>query len=460
MAILAAALAVLAALPAAAAERSLRPEEMLLRYVNAPDPAYHWERGPETRGPVTVCDIILTSQHWKQSDWQHMLRVFRPQTVAHPGWMGLYITGEGGAPEPGKPRGEDAMGRALAEQMQAPVAMLYQVPNQPLFGNLDEGTVLDYSFQQYIKEGDPTWPVLFPMAKSGVRAMDALQEYTRRYWGQRTSNFVVMGGSKRGWATWLVAAADRTGRVKAIAPIVFDMLDIPGQFQHALDLWGRYGEVIQAFTSRGMGLTTPRGRALWASVDPYTWRRQLGLPKLIVNATNDPTYVSGALNVYWDGLRGPKWVYYAPNSGHGMETGLERTLSTLAGFFRAVASGHGMPAMSWQRKSTGTAATITIKAPAAKVAVAWVAVADKPDFRRSQWESRPMEGKRGHFTLTIPRPADKDMMVFGQAEFEVEGRPCYLCTQPLIVRKSASVSPAPAPPAPPRAGPRSAGSTD
>jgi len=430
------AMLLLAVAPAWAAE-TLSAHDMLLRYISTPDPAYHWEQGQVVQGDMTVSDLILTSQRWRGDEWQHLLRVFRPAKVAYPGWMMLYITGGTNPVKPGQKMGEDEMGIALAQRTQAPVAMLYQVPNQPIMGGLGETGAIEHSFEMFMQNGDPTWPLLFPMAKSGVRAMDALQEYAAKAWGQKITSFVVSGGSKRGWTTWLVAAGDRSGRVKAIVPIVFDFLNIRKQLPHSIELFGHYSEAIQDFVKRDLPqrAETPRGQILWDSVDPYTWRKELTLPKLIMNATNDFFYNTDGLNLYWDDLTGPKYVYYAPNSLHGMENGLERTLDTVGAFFRTVATGSKMPAISWTRQDNGASATITITAPAAKAALVWAAPCDTTDFRLSHWVSTPMTRNGDTFTATIPRPEGKNLTLFGQAEFEVQGLPCYLCTQPMIVRK-------------------------
>jgi len=427
-------------LASSASAAELRAEDMLGAYVNAPDKAYRWERGPVvTKGDVTTHDIILTSQRWQGTDWQHMLRVFVPKTITYPGWMGLYVTGEGNPVVPGKPLGEDDMAVTMATTMQAPVAMLYQVPNQPLLNGLDEGAVMDYSFAQYVKTGDPTWPALFPMTKSAVRAMDALQEFMPRDLHMKITKFVVMGGSKRGWVAWLTPAADHSGRVKATIPIVFDVLNVRAQVAQAEHLLGKGAGAIAALT--GM-LGTPRGDALWTAIDPYTYRKQLTLPKLIMNATNDVIYNTDGLNYYWDGLSGGKSIYYAPNSPHGMTVGRERTLTTMSAFFRTVAEGKKMPAMSWTRDSDRKSATMAITAPEAMAANVWVATSDTLDFRVAKWAPQAMThatgttgAPKGLWTITVPRPEDRNMTLFGQVEFQVQGLPCYLCTQPMIVEK-------------------------
>jgi len=428
-------LAVVLAGPPAAA--GMPAEQMLASYVNAPDPAFKWEAGPvgETAG-MKVSDLILTSQQWQGITWRHMLRVFSPPKPAYAGWMALYITGGTGAPVPGKGLGEDAVGVVLAQTLGMPVAMLYHVPNAPLFGGLTEDGITGYSFVEYLKTGDPTWPVHFPMAKSGVRAMDALQAWSRQS-GQEVGSFLVVGASKRGWTTWLVAVADGGRRVKAIAPLVFDALNLLVQFRHSLELWGHYSEAIYEFTNRNLvqeAESNPRLKEAWTAVDPYTYRDRLTLPKLVVNATMDPFYATDATNLYWEGLKGPKYLLYAPNSGHGLDD-RTRVFNTLGAFARAVAGGKRMPQMSWERKVEGSRVTITIRAPEAKGARAWFTKASNLDFRLKRWESVPMTGEKGVFTATLERPAELNMAVFGEADFELEGRPFTLSTQNVLARK-------------------------
>ena len=42
-------------------------------------------------------------------------------------------------------------------------------------------------------------------------------------------------------------------------------------------------------------------------------------PKLLLLGTNDRYWPLDALNVYWDGLPGDKYVTYVPNNGHGLK---------------------------------------------------------------------------------------------------------------------------------------------
>jgi len=122
-----------------------------------------------------------------------------------------------------------------------------RIPNQPLYDGRKEDALIAYTFDQYLSTGDTTWPLLFPMVKSAVRGMDTVQALARQDFGQKINRFLVTGASKRGWTTWLSAAVDP--RVKAIAPIVIDMLNMKVQTQWAAKMYGRQSEEIEDYTS-------------------------------------------------------------------------------------------------------------------------------------------------------------------------------------------------------------------
>jgi PhoPQ-activated pathogenicity-related protein len=412
-------------------------EQMLFKYVNAPDPSFKWEKGPvQQAGSGSISDILLTSQTWHGITWQHLLRIMKPGEVKHQGWMALFISGGSGKPEPGKKNGEAQLVMVFANAMQMPVAVLSHVPNQPLFGGMVEDQIISHTFQEYMKDGDPTWPLLFPMTKSAVRALDALQQYAKQEWKEDINNFVVFGGSKRGWTTWLTAAVDGGKRVKAIAPAVINVLNMRKQMPHQLEMWGAYSVEIADYSSKGLteSFDTPRGRVLWKAVDPYTYRKRTTMPKLLLLGTNDPYWTTDALNLYWDDLVGPKCVLYAPNSGHGLDD-MGRVANTLGAFARTVAGGKSMPQISWTREIKGDTLTLTIRAPKATAARAWVAQADNLDFRPQRWESTEMKGGDGVFSITIQRPAGKNVAAFGEADFTADGKPYTLSTQNAILKK-------------------------
>ena len=99
--------------------------------------------------------------------------------------------------------------------------------------------------------------------------------------------FTVLGGSKRGWTTWLTAAQDR--RVTALAPAVLDALNMEQHFPYQTRTWGRPSEEIQPYTTLNLPevLGSPAGEPLRRIVDPFEYRAAITQPKLVVLATND-----------------------------------------------------------------------------------------------------------------------------------------------------------------------------
>ena len=57
------------------------------------------------------------------------------------------------------------LGITAAKQMESTFAILYNIPNQPLFGGKTEDDLIAHTYAEYLKSGDDTWPLLEPMAK-------------------------------------------------------------------------------------------------------------------------------------------------------------------------------------------------------------------------------------------------------------------------------------------------------
>jgi PhoPQ-activated pathogenicity-related protein len=139
------------------------------------------------------------------------------------------------------------------------------VPNQPLVFNKDgkervEDDLIAYCHIKFLETGDATWVTRLPMVNSAVRAMDAATEFLASEAGGKIAikKFVVAGGSKRGWTTWLTGAVDP--RVKAIVPVVIDVVNVrPSMMNHyaAYGFWAPGGrQLLRAAQGHG-----PLGRA-------------------------------------------------------------------------------------------------------------------------------------------------------------------------------------------------------
>lgn len=263
-------------------------------------------------GLISIETGVFEPFVWQNLQWRNHMLVVRPPSVQSRVAV-IFITGNYGYSQE-----ELAMFRLLALQNRAYVAILFDVPNQPLFNGKKEDWLVSYTFSKFLETGDPTWPALVPMVRSTITSMNLLEDYAARR-GDKIEGFILTGGSKRGWTSWLTAAMD--DRVEGIVPIAYDTLNLAEQMEHQLDFWGRFSQSIREYVENGIldDLVDPKKKELLQLVDPYTYRESLTIPKLIVVGTNDPYWPIDAANLYISGLLGYSAMVYAPNAGHGAE---------------------------------------------------------------------------------------------------------------------------------------------
>ena len=408
----------------------------LADYVTKPDASTKWSVVNRADAPAgTVVVLSLTSQTWHGEDWTHDLLIAAPAGTKPQATMLIWNQG-------GK---ADTASRVFALQMAtrvgAPVAMLLGVPKQPLLGGLREDGLIAETFTRYLADGDATWPLLFPMAKSITRAMDATQAFCKQEYGADVTGFVVSGASKRGWASWLVAASG-DARVKGIAPMVIDTLNFPQQMKNQVAAFGKPSEMIRDYTRRGL-VPIPEGsraESLWRMVDPYSYRSRLAVPKLIVNGTNDPYWPLDALNSYYDDLPGVKALTYVPNAGHDLrerdaegrpQLVPERAVNALAAFTRAVAGGGEFPAVSLKRTPTGAGVELEPRATGRpNAAVLWTATSATRDFREARW-TRSDSATGGH--CEVAADGSRFRAAFVEFEFGPPNQAPFTLATPVTV---------------------------
>ncbi|QDT65253.1 PhoPQ-activated pathogenicity-related family protein [Calycomorphotria hydatis] len=410
---------------------AVSPPSELQDYVNKPEDVFKWEMVEKSAGLLgTTWQLSLDSQQWQGHTWTHMLEVFESRGCTQRSKVLLLVVGG----RTGKsPKYDRSIGLALSLACNAPVAVVHQVPNQPLLGEWVEDDLIAETWLKYLETGDQNWPLLFPMVKSAVKAMDAVQEFSLSIWKQEVEGFVITGASKRGWTSWLTAAID--DRVIATAPIVIDMLNLSVQMDHQLDCWDDFSPSINAYTSRGL-VSKPDGRPeqpktikLKQMMDPYTYRKNIEIPKLIVVGTNDPFWVVDSANLYWDGLVGPKYIRQVPNAGHSLKEGKLEAIQTVAMFVRQIIANETLPSLKWNYEDQDGEVALTMSSDPLPLSVKlWKATSPKRDFRNAKWTSEKVALIDAEYRAKAPTPDTGHIAVYGEFQFARMGIPYSLTT--------------------------------
>jgi PhoPQ-activated pathogenicity-related protein len=382
-------------------------ETALDRYVHAADPSYAWKVLTETRtGGATQFVVDLTSQTWRTGKevsnpvWKHWLTVVRPEKPASSTAI-LFIGGGANIGEP--PKAADPRLAQMATETSSIVAEIRMVPNQPLVFNGDgknrrEDDLIAYTWVEFLKTGDETWPARLPMVKSVVRAMDSIQELLASERGGKfkIENFVLAGASKRGWTTWCTGAVDK--RVVAVIPMVIDVLNVQASMRHHVAAYGFYSMAVGDYFRQGIMQreSDPALKHLYEIEDPFSYRDRLKMPKYIVNAAGDQFFLPDSSQFYFGDLGGEKHLRYVPNTDHSLRG--SDAWENILGFYQRVAAGKPRPTYSWSFEKDGSIRVACETPP--KEVLLWVASNPKNrDFRQAvigkAYVSRPLADTGG-----------------------------------------------------------------
>ncbi len=296
-------------------------------------------------------------------------------------------------------------------------------PGLDIFGtSRTEDAIIAYTFDQYLATGDDTWPALLPMVKSAVRAMDAVQQFVpQAAAGHQIEDFVVSGGSKRGWTTWLTAAADAASadpRVKAIVPMVFDALNLDEHLAHHKEYYegvtdsilAGYSNALKDYTALDVieAVNTPEGQQLLSIVDPYEYLDRLTMPKFMINSTGDEFFVPDSGQFYLGDLPGQNYVRYVPNTNHDVLDDSDAGESLIA-YYDAIVNDLPLPRFTWSVEDGGTTIRVNSIDTPLEVNVWQATNYTSTDYRRSvtgiPWSSSPLTAQSdGSYVAQIPEP--------------------------------------------------------
>ena len=416
---LAAALLACAVPPTAA---SANPKNALDAYVAKPDPAFAWRvdhtiAGPGYHGAV----LSLTSQTWLDASkidkpvWTHWLTVIVPDEVKFTKAF-LYITG-GDNTDPAPKGAPDRFAR-MAVETHSVVTELDDVPNQPLrFAEQPdrprvEDEIIAYQQAKFTRDHNPVDLVRLPMVKSGSAAMTATQQYLASDAGGKlkVDGFVVAGGSKRAWTTWLVGATDR--RVVAIVPIVINVLDVDATTRHHWEAMGYFSPALKDYVENGLipgAIGSPGLKAINRIEDPLNYRDRpaMRMPKFIINAVGDEYFPPDNTQFGYHLLPQTKRLRMIPNSKHS--TAGTDIQDSITAFYDSVLNQRAIPDYDWTVREDGA---IVVRSKVVPSAVKlWQATNAKArDFRvdtiGKAFTATPLEQRQdGTWVGEAPKPA-------------------------------------------------------
>ncbi len=388
-------------------------------YIAQKDPAFAWKVVSHATFPTHSTTVLeLTSQSWRSPAevdkpvWKHWLTLTKPLAIRHS--KALLFIGAGSNLDPA-PTQSSPRSISIATQTSSVVADLAMVPNQPLrFSDSpsvprSEDDLIAYSRVKHFATRDDSWLVRLAMVKSGVRAMDAIQQHLATE-KTKVDKFVVAGASKRGWTTWLIGAVDK--RVAAIIPIVIDALNSEEITRHHFQVLGFFSPALQDYVNHGLfphKIGTPEYRAVLAIEDPFHYRHRpaLRMPKLLINASGDQFFLPDNSRFYYSQLPEEKYLRYVPNAKHNL-AGSDAT-ETITAFYHSILANAKRPRFQ-SKTAAGGALTITTKDTPLAVKL-WQAHNPKArDFRvdaigNAYTATDLKPGKRGAYTVPPPAPA-------------------------------------------------------
>lgn len=394
--------------------------DLLQEYVHAPDPTYGWEVARSQEMENCHHSLLkLTSQSWRtkeeveEVEWHHWLLLIQPKEL-HSDTAFLIISG--GNRERKTPPSPSPYLIELAERSGAVVAEVTMIPNQaihfrdePLPQYQQAGRVEDaliaYTWDRFFQSKEPTWLARFPMTKSVVRAMDAIQEFYAEE-GVHIDDFVLSGRSKRGWTAWTTAGCDQ--RVRAVIPVVADLLNLKASMEQHYCAYGCWSIALRDYEEMSIPERwgSPSFEELLAIVEPIEFRTGLSLPKLFINAAGDEFFLPDSSRFYRHQLVGPTYLRYIPNVGHNLKG--SDWLKTQAAFFEATLSGRPLPSFSWSLEGGEKLVLETADRPT-QVRLWRAENCESRDFRLfmvgSCWESEEIElDEEGGSSILLEEP--------------------------------------------------------
>merc|ERR1712137_67016 len=334
-----------------------------------------------TKDRYTVYNLYLTSQKWLTHGevengadvWHHWLQVCVPHNMLPNADMAfLYINGGSTKSFDQAPSDIDTVVSKFATSTGLIGGSLLAVPNEPITftgeaaqKSRTEDAIIAFTWSHWINNtAEFDWLLRMPMTKAAVKAMDAVQDWSRKTPGiSPIERFGVAGASKRGWTTWMVGGMDDP-RVVAITPIVAPVANLVPQINEMWQAYGNWSFALQDYVDMNlMGwLNLPRFTELLDIIDPLSYPEAMAdIPKYVVNVCGDEFFIPDAAQYYWDQLEGQKYLYMVPNAEHSLAGHVLDVVGSAEQFYLSLYYNQTniLPEYSWEISPDGTTVTLT-----------------------------------------------------------------------------------------------------
>jgi hypothetical protein len=347
-------------------------------------------------------DLSYTSFEFAGEKWRHPCIVLLPDRAA-PEYAGdaVVIAGNGSDPEGLPVRYAEA-----AALMGIPALAIIGANPGPHYGGKNEGAVMSVMEAKFMQTGDPQWIGFAALGRVIVRAVTAMQTVP----GVKAERFVVTGGSKRGMASWVAAAAD--DRIVAAYPGAWNMANFEASLRLRAERqgpdYGKGGDGPAAVTPRQRlaALKTDRGNEYQRFLDPWLWRDLVANKKILFTVgANDPLFPPLSDTVFLPDMPKTVRIMLVPNRGHGHDS--DREFAGWRMWMAHVFANRPVPdiEVAWKREPGAIQLTAAVKTPnPLKAVTAWSATNEHGNYLECRWAATPLGGGNGLWRAKLAAP--------------------------------------------------------
>jgi PhoPQ-activated pathogenicity-related protein len=373
----------------------------LQTYVQTPDPTYSYTLTSTIKGPTTTSYFLnlisqtwLTAQDVRPSIWKHWLEIVVPDQYSGSLQSAVIVGGGGNSDSP--PVGQDITAVILATTTNSVVCHLSQIPNQPTFfasegfnRRRSEDAIIAFTWDHFLRDPthNPLWLLRLPMVKAVVRAMDAAQDFLPRRGVPSPEKFIILGGSKRGWTTWLLPAVDT--RVNAIVPMVIPILNLVNSVNQMWRSWGMWTYTFYDYMEMGTldFLNRPEFQLMADIIDPLVYMPYLEpIPKYMIFATGDEFFLPDNPRNFYNDVRGQFNLRMAPNTDHSLSALSEVIINAISTFFLYIINDVPIPTLKETIVYSNTTSSITV-------------IPSSPPTEAKLWQATTVSDTRRDFRL-------------------------------------------------------------